>query len=52
MSTVIQHVKQAVVGRNHQLVFCECRRCGTTVTETDDRCPSCDSSEIARYQLA
>lgn len=31
-------------------VIHECRECGTNV-ESGDRCPACDSSNVARYEL-
>lgn len=29
----------------------ECRNCGTTLEESHDVCPNCDSSEIATYEF-
>jgi len=29
----------------------ECRNCGTTVDADGDRCPHCDSEEIATYTI-
>ena len=31
-------------------VVCECRNCGTVV-DAGERCPSCDSEEIARFEI-
>jgi hypothetical protein len=29
----------------------ECRRCGTTLEAGDDRCPHCETSAVARYEI-
>lgn len=39
-----------LVGGGGSQVIHECRECGTSVG-SDDRCPACDSSNIARYEL-
>ena len=31
--------------------FVECRQCGTTIDASDNRCPQCGSTEIARYEI-
>jgi rubrerythrin len=36
---------------DHRGVYCECRRCGTTVEVAADECPGCGSTRIARYEL-
>jgi ribosomal protein L37E len=37
---------------NRQRVHLECRRCGTTVDAATDECPHCESTRIARYEIA
>jgi rubrerythrin len=32
-------------------VVSECRRCGTSVENGTERCPDCDSTEIARHHV-
>lgn len=31
--------------------LCECRNCGTTVSRGDDRCPTCDATDIVCYEI-
>jgi rubrerythrin len=37
--------------RGRKQTIYECRRCGTSVDHTTDRCPVCGCAEIARYDL-
>jgi Zn finger protein HypA/HybF involved in hydrogenase expression len=30
---------------------CECRNCGTTVTQETDECPNCGSEEFSEHEL-
>lgn len=32
-------------------VVLECRRCGTSVTQGDESCPSCGAAAISRYEI-
>ncbi|MFC7006471.1 hypothetical protein [Halalkalicoccus salilacus] len=47
---VIDTVRAYLVGSDP--VVSECRRCGTSVENDTQRCPRCDSREIARYNVA
>ena len=42
---------RAYLGGSESVVS-ECRRCGTSVENDTQRCPRCDSMEIARYDVA
>lgn len=33
------------------VILYECRRCGTTVDSKADRCPHCETDEVARYEI-
>jgi rubrerythrin len=37
---------------DRRAVYCECRKCGTTVDAATDECPTCESARIARYEIA
>jgi len=42
---------RSIVGRGQRAeVIRECRDCGTVVDHSE-RCPSCDSVDIARYEI-
>ncbi|WP_226011114.1 hypothetical protein [Halomicrobium salinisoli] len=49
---MIETLRRAVAGCSpfESGPFRECRQCGTTV-EDDEDCPSCGSSDIAKYEL-
>jgi uncharacterized OB-fold protein len=44
-------VKRLRRTREHCILH-ECRHCGTTVGYDNDRCPECDSRNIAQYEIA
>ena len=37
------------ISRKH--LYCECRRCGTTVSPSTATCPQCGAQEISRLEL-
>jgi len=41
---------RSMVGRERTEVVRECRDCGTVVGSAE-RCPNCESSAIARYEI-
>lgn len=47
---MIARVVAAIRG-NGSPGFHECRRCGTTVEPDAAGCPTCDSTDIARYDI-
>ena len=47
---MFETLRSILWGRSHAKVVCECRNCGTVV-DADERCPSCDSEEIARFEI-
>jgi len=48
---MFEQLKRAVRRQTRGASFQECRRCGTTVEQVGGDCPSCESTEIARYEL-
>ncbi|MFC4988805.1 MULTISPECIES: hypothetical protein [Saliphagus] len=51
MSSPIPRLFRAALGGPASGEFHECRRCGTTVEGGAERCPRCESAEIATYFL-
>jgi|AntDeeMinimDraft_5_1070356.scaffolds.fasta_scaffold63308_1 rubrerythrin len=50
--SLIERATAVLPGRSQRQIYCECRRCGTTVSEADTVCPSCGAEAIARLQLS
>lgn len=32
-------------------VYCECRRCGTTIENATKECPCCETESVVEYEL-
>lgn len=48
---MLERLTQVLAGAR-STEFHECRHCGTTVTPLTHQCPTCDSTEIAAYDLS
>lgn len=51
MTPRIPHLIREAIGGPASGEFQECRRCGTAVEGSAERCPRCESTEIATYSL-
>jgi|AntDeeMetagen285_2_1112576.scaffolds.fasta_scaffold05165_2 rubrerythrin len=51
LDEIKQRFKRAYGAYGGPQLHHECRRCGTTVTQEKDGCPTCGSSEIARISI-
>lgn len=51
MTSRIPRLFRAAVGGTAPRELHECRRCGTAVEGGAERCPRCESTEIATYIL-
>jgi rubrerythrin len=49
--SVLSPIRKLIGARSAGVDLIECRRCGTSVDETADGCPSCGSDEFARFEL-
>lgn len=48
---MLQRLTQVLAGARSTDLH-ECRHCGTAVSPLSSRCPNCDSTEIAAYDLS
>ncbi len=48
---VYEIVSALVGGTTESTVIRECRRCGTEVTASVDRCPACGATAISEYRI-
>lgn len=51
MSSPMRRLVREAIGGPVPGEFHECRRCGTAVEGSAERCPRCESTEIATYSL-
>lgn len=51
MTSPIPRLFRAAIGNDGSGTLHECRRCGTAVEGGAERCPRCESAEIATYFL-
>ena len=47
----ISWTKRVIVGYTEPETFIECRDCGQTLSDEVHRCLTCDSTNIATYEL-